>query len=189
LRRRYFCIPAFQFLGVSRNGVSSKPLCRGSIGAAVAICAYSFWKRKAWARIASLVCQLVGIGGALFGMFVVLVQDDALNSIHRCEEINLFSSCSQPFSCWPCQGRRSNCDIGSDHIRQLRNGDRFRLRVKPRDPEASIRMAPRDVRCLRCNGHGRPANFGVGTASVDLNAAIHAKAYHGEIGREATART
>jgi putative SOS response-associated peptidase YedK len=54
---------------------------QGTIGAAVAICAYSFWKRKAWARIASLVCQLVGIGGALFGMFVVLVQDDALNSI------------------------------------------------------------------------------------------------------------
>lgn len=54
---------------------------QGTIGAAVAICAYSFWKRKAWARMASLVCQLVGIGGALFGMFVVLVQDDALNSI------------------------------------------------------------------------------------------------------------
>ena len=30
------------------------------------------------------------------------------------------------------------------------------LRVKPRDPEASIRVALRDVRCIRCNGHGRP---------------------------------
>jgi len=30
------------------------------------------------------------------------------------------------------------------------------LRVKPRDPEASIRVALRDVRCSRCNGHGRP---------------------------------
>ena len=30
------------------------------------------------------------------------------------------------------------------------------LRVKPRDPEASIRVALRDVRCPRCNGHGRP---------------------------------
>jgi hypothetical protein len=30
------------------------------------------------------------------------------------------------------------------------------LRVKPRDPEASIRVAQRDVRCPRCNGHGRP---------------------------------
>ena len=30
------------------------------------------------------------------------------------------------------------------------------LRVKPRDAEASIRVALRDVRCPRCNGHGRP---------------------------------
>ncbi|MEJ2376254.1 MAG: hypothetical protein P8Y71_12860 [Pseudolabrys sp.] len=29
------------------------------------------------------------------------------------------------------------------------------LRVKPRDPEASVRVALRDVRCPRCNGHGR----------------------------------
>lgn len=30
------------------------------------------------------------------------------------------------------------------------------LRVKPRDPEASVRVALRNVRCPRCNGHGRP---------------------------------
>jgi hypothetical protein len=30
------------------------------------------------------------------------------------------------------------------------------MRVKPRDPEASIRMALRSVQCPRCNGHGRP---------------------------------
>jgi hypothetical protein len=30
------------------------------------------------------------------------------------------------------------------------------LRVKPRNPEASVRVALRDVRCPRCNGHGRP---------------------------------
>ena len=30
------------------------------------------------------------------------------------------------------------------------------LRMKPRDPDASIRVALRDVRCPRCNGHGRP---------------------------------
>jgi hypothetical protein len=30
------------------------------------------------------------------------------------------------------------------------------LRVKPRDPEASIRVAIRDVQCPRCNGYGRP---------------------------------
>ena len=29
------------------------------------------------------------------------------------------------------------------------------LRVKPRDPDASIRVALGDVRCPRCNGHGR----------------------------------
>ena len=29
------------------------------------------------------------------------------------------------------------------------------LRVKPRDPEASIRVA-REFQCPRCNGHGRP---------------------------------
>jgi hypothetical protein len=30
------------------------------------------------------------------------------------------------------------------------------LSVKPRDPEASIRVALRDVQCPRCNGYGRP---------------------------------
>jgi len=30
------------------------------------------------------------------------------------------------------------------------------LTMKPRDPEASIRVALRDVQCPRCNGHGRP---------------------------------
>jgi hypothetical protein len=30
------------------------------------------------------------------------------------------------------------------------------LRVKPRDPEASIRVALRDVHCSRCKGYGRP---------------------------------
>jgi hypothetical protein len=30
------------------------------------------------------------------------------------------------------------------------------LRVKRRDPDASVRVALRDIRCARCNGHGRP---------------------------------
>ena len=30
------------------------------------------------------------------------------------------------------------------------------LRIKPRDPEASIRVALREISCPRCNGHGRP---------------------------------
>jgi transposase-like protein len=30
------------------------------------------------------------------------------------------------------------------------------LRVKPRDPEATVRVALRDVQCPRCNGHGCP---------------------------------
>ncbi len=29
-------------------------------------------------------------------------------------------------------------------------------RVKPRDPEAPVRVALRDVQCPRCNGYGRP---------------------------------
>jgi hypothetical protein len=41
------------------------------------------------------------------------------------------------------------------------------LRMKPRDPEASIRVALRDVRCPRCNGHGRPRIAGlVGVPNV-----------------------
>lgn len=35
------------------------------------------------------------------------------------------------------------------------------LRMKPRDPEASVRVALRDVRCPRCNGHGRPRIAGL----------------------------
>ena|ERR1700742_75725 len=35
------------------------------------------------------------------------------------------------------------------------------LRVKPRDPEASVHVALRDVRCPRCNGHGRPRIVGL----------------------------
>ena len=35
------------------------------------------------------------------------------------------------------------------------------LRVKPRDPDAAVRVALRDVRCPRCNGHGRPRIAGL----------------------------
>ena len=35
------------------------------------------------------------------------------------------------------------------------------LRVKPRDPEASIRVALKGVQCPRCNGHGRPRIIGL----------------------------
>jgi hypothetical protein len=49
---------------------------QGSIAIAVAICIHGFWKRKAWARLALLVCQLMGIGGALFGMLVTLLQNE-----------------------------------------------------------------------------------------------------------------
>ena len=35
------------------------------------------------------------------------------------------------------------------------------LRVKPRDPDASVRVALRDVLCPRCNGHGRPRIAGL----------------------------
>ena len=36
------------------------------------------------------------------------------------------------------------------------------LSVKRRDPDASIRVALADVRCPRCNGHGRPRIAGLG---------------------------
>ncbi len=35
------------------------------------------------------------------------------------------------------------------------------LRMKPRSPEASIRTVLRDVKCPRCNGHGRPRILGL----------------------------
>jgi hypothetical protein len=35
------------------------------------------------------------------------------------------------------------------------------LSMKPRDPEASVRVALRDVRRIRCNGHGRPRIIGL----------------------------
>jgi len=37
--------------------------------------------------------------------------------------------------------------------------------VKPRDPDASIRVARHDVRCPRCNGHGRTR---IGAMPIDL---------------------
>jgi len=35
------------------------------------------------------------------------------------------------------------------------------LTMKPRDPEASVRVALRGVHCPRCNGHGRPRIIGL----------------------------
>ena len=35
------------------------------------------------------------------------------------------------------------------------------LRVKPRNLDASVRVALRDVQCPRCNGHGRPRVVGL----------------------------
>jgi hypothetical protein len=35
------------------------------------------------------------------------------------------------------------------------------LRMKPRDPEASVRVILKDVKCPRCNGHGRPRILGL----------------------------
>src|SRR5262245_38514768 len=43
------------------------------------------------------------------------------------------------------------------------------LRVKPRDPEASVRVALHDVQCPRCNGNGRFTHHCAGAASVDVN--------------------
>jgi hypothetical protein len=35
------------------------------------------------------------------------------------------------------------------------------LSMKPRDPDCPIRVALEDVRCLRCNGHGRKRIVGL----------------------------
>lgn len=37
----------------------------------------------------------------------------------------------------------------------------FDISMKPRDPEASIRMILDDARCPRCNGHGHPRIIGL----------------------------
>jgi hypothetical protein len=54
------------------------------------------------------------------------------------------------------------------HLRQLRIVVDLDLRMKPRDPETSIRVALRDVQCPRCNGHGPTAHHRLGAASVDV---------------------
>jgi hypothetical protein len=46
------------------------------------------------------------------------------------------------------------------------------LRVKPRDPEASVRVALRDVQCPRCNGHGRPRIIALARHASEDNAPI-----------------
>jgi len=39
-------------------------------------------------------------------------------------------------------------------------------RMKPRHPDASVRIALRDVRCPRCNGHGRIRPTGLSEYSM-----------------------
>ena len=48
------------------------------------------------------------------------------------------------------------------------------LRVKPRDPDASVRVALREVRCPRCNGHGRPRSKTIARRLTFLSAFAHA---------------
>ncbi len=55
-----------------------------------------------------------------------------------------------------CSRDHREASVAGDRVRQLRTVVDLDLRVKPRDAEASIRVALRDVRCPRCNGHGRP---------------------------------
>ena len=51
--------------------------------------------------------------------------------------------------CRNARGALGNCDSCGTVVD-------LDLRVKPRDPEASIRVALRDIQCPRCNGHGCP---------------------------------
>lgn len=46
------------------------------------------------------------------------------------------------------------------------------LLVRPRDPEASIRVALRNVRCPRCNGHGRPRIMALARLPSILRSAV-----------------
>jgi hypothetical protein len=47
------------------------------------------------------------------------------------------------------------------------------LRVKPRDPEASVRVALRDVQCPRCNGP--PAHHCFSAPRINLNTPSHSQ--------------
>jgi hypothetical protein len=70
-------------------------------------------------------------------------------------------------------GPKINAALTSNHHWLIINCDScgtvvdLDLQVKPRDPEASIRVALRDVQCPRCNGYGRPRIIAL-AAPVDL---------------------
>jgi hypothetical protein len=50
---------------------------------------------------------------------------------------------------------RLEASLAHHRVRRLRTVIDLDLTVKRRDPDASIRVALNDVRCPRCNGHGR----------------------------------
>lgn len=79
---------------------------------------------------------------------------DALAVVRR---FNAKLSAKRPVWFWPKIGaalaaRHPWVVIACDSCDSL--GD-FDLRMKPRDPEASIRVVLKEARCPRCNGHGR----------------------------------
>lgn len=89
-----------------------------------------------------------------------LARDDALATVRR---FNARLSAGAAVWFWPkisaaLASRHHWVVIACDSCGTVVDLD---LRVKLRDPEASIHVALRDVRCPRCNGHGRPRIIGL----------------------------
>ena len=59
-----------------------------------------------------------------------------------------------------CRAHRK-ASLACDRLRQLRDCGRFRFALKPRDLRLQFALRLRDVRCPRCNGHGRPRIIGL----------------------------
>src|SRR5438105_3054319 len=79
---------------------------------------------------------------------------DALATV---EQFNSRVAAGRPVWFWPTIGaalitKHHWFVIACDSCQTITEMD---LSMKPRDPDAPIRVALEDVRCLRCNGHGR----------------------------------
>jgi hypothetical protein len=90
-------------------------------------------------------------------------QEDERDALAVVRRFNAKLSAKRPVWFWPKVGAAITarypwvviaCDSCGLH------GD-LDLRMKPRDPEAPIRIVLRDFRCPRCNGHGRPRVAGL----------------------------
>jgi hypothetical protein len=82
-------------------------------------------------------------------------QQDALATVRRCNP--RFSTKRNTWSwqkiCEALSSKHHRLVITCDSCGTVVDLD---LRVRPSDPEASVRVALRDVRCPRCKGYGQP---------------------------------